>query len=437
VLALFLLVAATVVWALFCLPHEKRLDAIRKQGYPVSLSELNAWYKPVLDGQNNARVYEAAFALPDFGSYEVAWLDQGGALSVQDREELTDLLAIDQTALRLLHSAQATNRCRYRTDLNQLLSVPGSLNNHFKVIAGVRLLTAEALLHAADGNSQPTVSSFLAAGLLADSLTEEPLFISQVVRVACWNRIARRLQHALALTQITEHQLASLQAMTAQAEQAQALLRGIAGERAFGISAFADPVRVLDDSRPASSPIARLKDHLKNQLMIGLLKVRRTFDIDRTFYLDTMAKSVTAASLPFPERLKLGLQIPSASPPYSKISLMMLPRISQVFASEAEIAARLRAAQMALAVERFRRANGGRLPATLEELVPAYCKAVPADPFDGKGLRFRIFATGYVIYSVGSDGNDDGGAEPDPNNSQAPGDIGFRVEWGEPLSVLR
>jgi len=114
-----------------------------------------------------------------------------------------------------------------------------------------------------------------------------------------------------------------------------------------------------------------------------------------------------------------------------------LPRLSQVFASEANTIARLRAAQMALAVERFRCGHGGRLPARLEELVPGYCKAVPADLFDGKQLRFRTFATWYVIYSVGTDGNDDGGAELDPNNSQTSYDVGFKLEWSEQLSTLR
>jgi len=119
------------------------------------------------------------------------------------------------------------------------------------------------------------------------------------------------------------------------------------------------------------------------------------------------------------------------------ITAILLPKLSELFASEADTTARLRAAQMVLAVERFRCGHGGRLPARLEELVPGYCKAVPADLFDGKQLRFRTFATWYVIYSVGTDGNDDGGAELDPNNTQAAGDISFRVEWDEPLSALR
>lgn len=63
----------------------------------------------------------------------------------------------------------------------------------------------------------------------------------------------------------------------------------------------------------------------------------------------------------------------------------------------------------ALAIERFRRANGGQSPPSLDTLVPAYLTAVPLDPFDGKPLKYTQDADGYVIYSVDRDRADDGG----------------------------
>ena len=49
----------------------------------------------------------------------------------------------------------------------------------------------------------------------------------------------------------------------------------------------------------------------------------------------------------------------------------------------------------------------GRLPETLEQLVPEYLDAVPIDDFDGKPLRYN--AAKKIIYSVGKDLEDDGG----------------------------
>jgi hypothetical protein len=52
----------------------------------------------------------------------------------------------------------------------------------------------------------------------------------------------------------------------------------------------------------------------------------------------------------------------------------------------------------------------GRLPATLDELVSAgLIEQVPVDPFSGKPIRMKVREQEVVVYSVGSDGRDDGG----------------------------
>lgn len=56
----------------------------------------------------------------------------------------------------------------------------------------------------------------------------------------------------------------------------------------------------------------------------------------------------------------------------------------------------------------------GQLPESLDELVPKYLTAVPLDPFSptGKPLLYRREGKDYVLYSVGNDGEDDGGVLP-------------------------
>jgi hypothetical protein len=70
-------------------------------------------------------------------------------------------------------------------------------------------------------------------------------------------------------------------------------------------------------------------------------------------------------------------------------------------------------------MERYRLANGV-LPDSLGDLVPRFVDVVPADPYDGRPLRYQKLTKGYVVYSVGEDGNDDGGDEKK--------DITFTVE---------
>jgi hypothetical protein len=81
--------------------------------------------------------------------------------------------------------------------------------------------------------------------------------------------------------------------------------------------------------------------------------------------------------------------------------------------------AELRCAVAMLAVERYRLAHGN-WPKSLNDLVPRFLREVPADPFDGKPLRFRRLPDGVVIYTVGFDGTDDGG-KLDRGASRLPG----------------
>ena len=166
--------------------------------------------------------------------------------------------------------------------------------------------------------------------------------------------------------------------------------------------------------------------------MVSLLKSTGYFQKDKAFYLDVMATNIAAAELPYPARFKRGQQaatVMQTTPSrFYIVSRMLLPKLTIIHIREADHTARIRVAQTALAVERFRRAHNESLPASLGELVPAYLNAVPLDPIDGQKLRFKKLAKGYVIYSIGSDGRDDGGAEPDPQNRSAPPDITFIVE---------
>jgi hypothetical protein len=64
----------------------------------------------------------------------------------------------------------------------------------------------------------------------------------------------------------------------------------------------------------------------------------------------------------------------------------------------------------AIAIRRYQLRHGA-LPEALAALVPDFISAIPADPVDSKPLRYRLDATsrGFVLYSIGEDGEDNGG----------------------------
>jgi len=74
--------------------------------------------------------------------------------------------------------------------------------------------------------------------------------------------------------------------------------------------------------------------------------------------------------------------------------------------------ARRRQAIVVCALYRYRLDKEGKFPTTLDELVPSYLDSVPADPIDGKPIRYVSMpdvSGSFVLYSIGNDETDDDG----------------------------
>lgn len=86
-----------------------------------------------------------------------------------------------------------------------------------------------------------------------------------------------------------------------------------------------------------------------------------------------------------------------------------------------------RGTTLAFAIERFYLARG-RLPNTLDELMPRWLESLPLDPINDQPFRFALdeeSPLGYKLYSVGFDGVDNGGTEIGPDGRRA-----YRLDAG-------
>jgi hypothetical protein len=80
---------------------------------------------------------------------------------------------------------------------------------------------------------------------------------------------------------------------------------------------------------------------------------------------------------------------------------------------------------VAIALERFRLAHHA-YPAALTNLTPEFVQTVPVDCMDGHDLRYHLKPDGtYLLYSVGSDGVDNGG-DATPIEGKKPGFLNGR-----------
>jgi hypothetical protein len=94
--------------------------------------------------------------------------------------------------------------------------------------------------------------------------------------------------------------------------------------------------------------------------------------------------------------------------------------------SEAEYRVQTRMAldQVGFALTAYAAAHG-TYPKELKELAPDYIAQVPPDPFTEQHLHYAVRPDGFLLYSVGSNGKDDGGAATGQKDSND--DIAIRV----------
>jgi hypothetical protein len=86
----------------------------------------------------------------------------------------------------------------------------------------------------------------------------------------------------------------------------------------------------------------------------------------------------------------------------------IVPSISAAADAEDRAAMRFDLTKLAFALAAFR-ADHGAYPAKLADLVPKYVAQLPKDIVTAADLHYRKTADGYVLYSVGQNGKDDGG----------------------------
>jgi len=87
---------------------------------------------------------------------------------------------------------------------------------------------------------------------------------------------------------------------------------------------------------------------------------------------------------------------------------MVLPAMGGVAKESLDERVWNRLTRLLIAIRRYHLATGG-LPESLDKLVPQYIDAVPVDLFDGKPIRYDPAKK--IIYSIGTDCEDNGGDE--------------------------
>ena len=388
---------------------DANLKQIRDSGMPTSGTEINGW-RPAPDrAENGAVILKEGFnSLQEFSSPKTKpivlsdlfatnyWAQENLAL-------LSGYVETNRTALSKIEEGLKFEKFTYTTDYSEGFTI--SLPHLSKIKAAANLLAAKAIVDLETSNEDAFANDVKQIVRLAETLNDESVMISWLVRTATIQIAVRSLERALNRKTISDKVGRDLEEAFARATSTNLLPNALIGERALAMPVFRASASQMQEYLGLS-----LKD-LGGSVGIGLASTLGVMERDSRFYMEAMEESITLSAQKFPDSLLLTNRFEKIRTRSIKrgglLSAMLLTSVDKHVIKNATVSAAVSSVKTALAVERFQNATGD-FPETLSELGPNFIP--PMDPFDGKPLRYRKQESGYVIYSVDFDGSDDGGA---------------------------
>jgi len=235
-----------------------------------------------------------------------------------------------------------------------------------------------------------------------------------LVRVAIMNFNLQTVREGLVRHTWTDAQLAELDQYLASLNLLAEWKHSMRGERACNIGSLDYLRRVgslnldhfFEAAAPARKTISVVLSGLFYQNMLSLSEMEAKYVLPS---VDENARRIFPELAESGERAAQEIHDHPFRHPYQIIVALFMPAIAKASSRAAQGQSFVDEARLAIALERFRRANG-HLPDALDSLTPQFIGKIPADVMDGQPLRYH--KTGddkFVLYSIGWNLKDDGG----------------------------
>ena len=390
---------------------QRRLESIRAQGHPVTLEELDDGDTPPADVDNAADLYLEAFdfiTLWDSRAdanmpvgYKLRQLPRTTPLTPDLKGGIEKRLAESSETLALLHEAATLPYWRYASELHK--GLPEFLPWQRETRSAAFVLQLEAIYLADIGDVDQALRS--AASGMALARSPDSNFINgELFQAAIYELGIDATAYVLNRVRCNESQLVRISETIARKDYRADLRRAIVAERCSGIAIFQGtvPVDAETFSWGQDGPAVTWLSPLRT---LGVLQR------DALSYLDIFQASLDSLTGPTPEVLlkakDLDASLSSSGGMFSQAWTRIMPILIQAYIKREAYRS---TALTGVAVERYRLAHGD-LPESLAQLVPTCIDEVPIDPYGGEPLLYRRLDPGFVVYSIGINGKDDGGEE--------------------------
>ncbi len=405
----------------------QQMSVLRAESGALALSVAPA---RVPDRENAALIYTQAFqAAGDQAAWPKAlddkwsnWVDRDPQGFDAKDAQLRAFLKQQAARLALFREAGKKPGCYFDRDYGRP-SIYMLLPEIQELRGGARLLALDARVKAADHDLHGALDDCRALLSMTDHVASDPLLVAMLVSAAIQGISAKTLEAVLNSAPATAEDLASLDVGDTLSYQ-QAFRRTLRMEEAFGQATVYDVAtgRIslgelgAINGKPCSSPTGWFPP------------VYRLFFLgeDLDSYHRIAATWQRLAMKPYYQAKPEwdAFEAKFVARPVGLLTKMLAPAVAHCSEAAARADAQHDVLRLAVAVCRFQ-ARHNRFPSDPSELVPDCIAAVPRDPFDGKPLRMKKTEGKLVVYSIGPDAIDNGGAPFD--RQKKTGDIPFTV----------
>ena len=343
--------------------------------------------------------------------------------------ELDDAMQNASDALAEIRSAMENPARYFWLNPEDFLNWPGGSFVQKRKVA--QWLAADAINASRIGESARAQADLHAMIQLTQLHRDECTLVAQMIRVALAGLALNTTWEVLQTNGWNETTLTALQADWEQVDLPTAINRGIVGERAHGEAVFAWLRRATGRESlklVQISPVARGLPALKSfrdyfSAYVEQPLWRMNSEEDELFCLQHYQRCLDSlrqldGPKPWPD---IAAELNAHNDKINEIAdsilariryqltCLVIPNTAKATLSAVRHETQRRLTVVAIALERYRLQHGSA-PPEMTALVPEFLSAVPRDLMSVEPLRYRLNPDGsFVLYSVGEDGQDNGG----------------------------
>jgi hypothetical protein len=245
---------------------------------------------------------------------------------------------------------------------------------------------------------------------LSELLKEEPNTITQLIRIAISSMAQASLKQTMAQVDLTPQQFASLDNRLARMVSTFTLVPAMLGERAASFTTIYyldENLDIVNEQYPQNAgyePLqsVRLSSPLRPMMMADQAHILQIMS-DVIEVIDKTGREGADAM----QEIEVRIQ---NMPKSHVLTRLLLPALVNVYNVGLRHREKLLTARLGIRVDRYYAVHH-RFPASLDEVADDSLRPIPVDHFAGKPHVYRVLPDGFVIYSTGPNGIDEGGGK--------------------------